>query len=358
MAGFYEFAEKVLALEKQGKKLVRLNVGDTNLPTPQCAIDAAIRSMKGSKASYGSSAGLPALRERIAEREGCKPGNVVIGPGSKHLLFGLMEAVCKKGERVAFPSPYWPAYRLISEKLGINAETVGTSLDEGWTWEGGFPSINGAKALILCDPLNPTSTVYRREAMESAIEAARKGGALVILDEAYKGLAFKSVSRYDGENLIRVRSFSKEFNMEGWRLGYAVAPEDIAKKLVAFNQITTTCVPPFIQEAGIACLDNERSILESNLAIWRKRSGTAQKALKKAGFAFSEPEAGIYVFATHPGIRNSQAYALKLLDSGVAVSPGSEFGGYDGFVRICVNRSEDELDGAIALMGRLAGAGP
>src|SRR5512137_1267656 len=101
---FYELAEKALALEKAGRKVTRLNVGDTNLPTPERAIEAGLNRMRQMKSGYGSSAGLPELRERIAAREGCDTKNVVIGPGSKHLLFGLMSVLCKRGDTVAFPS--------------------------------------------------------------------------------------------------------------------------------------------------------------------------------------------------------------------------------------------------------------
>jgi aspartate aminotransferase len=349
--GFYELAEIALALERSGKKVVRLNVGDTNLPTPQCAIEAAVSRLEKSKSGYGSSAGLPELREKISEREGCEMKNVVVGPGSKHILYGLMSVLCKKGETVAFPSPYWPAYSLACGQLGLKANAMDADLDAKWNFNPA--DMKKAKMLIICNPLNPTSTIYPEKLIRGAIGAAADKGAHVVLDEAYKGLAFNEIPEYGGDNVIRVRSFSKEFSMEGWRLGYAVVPEDVAKKLIAFNQITATCVAPFVQEAGIACLENEPAILAESRKAWLLRAEAAEKALAEAGFRFAKPDAGIYFFATHPAIRDSGAFAMSLLEKeGIAVAPGSGFGGYGKFIRICVNQPEGTLRDAIDRIGR------
>lgn len=347
--GFYELAEKALALEKAGKKITRLNVGDTNLPTPEPAIEAGLTRMRQMKSGYGSSAGIPELRERIAAREGCDVKNVVIGPGSKHLLFGLMSVLCRKGETVAFPSPYWPAYMLACNQLELRPAPMPSKMDGGWQFK---PADAGkARMLIICNPLNPTSTIYDENAVQAAITNGRENGTHVVLDEAYKGLAFRQIPRYEGA--IRVRSFSKEFNMEGWRLGYAIAPEDVAKKLIAFNQMTATCVAPFVQAAGLACLDCEKEILVKNRKEWVSRSEAAQKALSAAGFSFAKPEAGIYVFARHEEILDSGEFAMRLLEKeGIAVAPGTEFGGFASHVRVCVNRPEYVLGDAIMRMGK------
>ncbi|MCI0503589.1 pyridoxal phosphate-dependent aminotransferase [Candidatus Micrarchaeota archaeon] len=359
--GFYELAEKALALERAGKKVVRLNVGDTNLPAPECATDAAVARLRKSKSGYGPSAGLPELRERIADREGCSAKNVVVGPGSKHLIYGLLSVLCSEGDTAAFPAPYWPAYPLACRQLGLKVKALESSLQSGWSFEppeAGEGGAAKAKILLICNPLNPTSTVYPEKLVREVVSDANREGAHVILDEAYKGLSFREIPRYDGERLIRVRSFSKEFSMEGWRLGYAVAPDEVAKRLIAFNQITATCVAPFVQEAGIACLADEKRVLDDARSIWISRANEAGKALADCGFRFAKPEAGIYVFATHPAIKDSGKFALSLLDSeGIAVAPGSEFGPYEKFIRICVNQQLETLHDAISRMGRFLATG-
>jgi len=344
--GFYELAEKALALERSGKKLIRLNVGDTNLPTPPAAIETAAECMRTIKSSYGSSAGLQALREKIAKRENCGVENVVVGSGSKQILYALMSVLCKAGDTLALPTPYWPAYPLAAKQLGIRVHEMATTLEGGWE----FGAVPKANMLIICNPLNPTSTIYPEKKVREAIEAAAKGGTHVILDEAYRGLAFSPMMGCDDTPAIRVRSFSKEFNMEGWRLGYAVAPADIVKKMVSFNQITTTCVPEFVQRAGIACLEDEKNIVEQNRSAWKTRSDAMAGAMKKAGFRFAQPQAGIYIFATHAELTDADSYALRLLDNGVAVSPGSGFGPHNAFFRVCVNQSEEKLKEAAEKM--------
>ncbi|MBU0532814.1 pyridoxal phosphate-dependent aminotransferase [Candidatus Micrarchaeota archaeon] len=342
---FYELAEKALQLEREGKEIIRLNVGDTNLSPPACAIEAVIKEIKHGKANYGSSIGMQELREKIAEREQCEVENVVIGPGSKHLIHALLSLFAKKGE-VLLPTPTWPAYRLACEQLGFKYRQIKTRLEDNWNFE--KLDFEKAELLILCNPGNPTSTIYEKRRVDDAIKEANEEGVTVIIDEAYKDLAFEKAPHYKG--VIRVRSFSKEFNMANWRLGYAIAPEEIVNKISEFNQITITCVPSFVQKAGIACLENKKDILKENVEIWKKRSDVAQRALRKEGFRFARPQAGIYIFATHNEITDANRYVMRLLEEGIAVAPGDVFGEYNEFVRICVNRSEDVLEKAIGIM--------
>ena len=345
---FYQLAEKALALERKGMKIVRLNVGDTNLPAPACAVAAAEKWMKSGKGGYVSSAGLQEFREAIAEREKCGIENVVVGAGSKHLIFALLSVLAKKRRSAAFPSPHWPAYPLACGQLGLEGLAVGTSLEAGWQFE----KIPAADVAIICNPLNPTGTIYGDGLMRRTLASARESGMQVILDEAYRGLSFEKIPVY--EDAIRVRSFSKEFSMESWRLGYAVAPEEIVKKVVEFNQITETCVAPFVQQAGAACLLHEKEILSEAAGIWKGRMGAAARALRKEGFRFAKPQSAMYIFATHGAIDDSEKYALGLLEKGVAVAPGSDFGDYPAFVRVCANQPEDALEKAIGIMGEAA----
>ena len=140
--------------------------------------------------------------------------------------------------------------------------------------------------------------------------------------------------------------------MENWRLGYLIAPQEIVQKVVKFNQITETCVPPFVQAAGIACLQNEKELLWENRKIWKVRADAATKALRKEGFKFAAPQAPMYAFATHDCIADAGKYAMRLLEEkGVAVAPGNDFGGFSKFFRITLNQKEEVLEEAIAKMG-------
>jgi aspartate aminotransferase len=345
----YEIAERIYALEKQGKRVINLNIGATNLPVPECAKEAAIKCIREKRSGYGPSAGIPELREKIAEREGCEASEVFVGPGSKQVIYGMLNALRGKGKAV-FPQPHWPAYPLICANLGIESVRVPSTLEGNWEF-GSLP-LSDAGVVIICNPLNPTSTAYPQRLVQGAIDDAAEKGVPVILDEAYRALSYVEIPNYEG---MHVRSFSKEFNFEGWRLGYAVAPKDLVKKLSEFSQMTCTCVPEFVQRGGIACLDNEKEIISANKAVWKSRIAVASKGLKSLGFRFSEPDSGIYLFPTHPQMEDSEKFALSLLEHGVAIVPGTEFGDYRRFFRICLNQHENVLEEAIGLMGKALG---
>jgi aspartate/methionine/tyrosine aminotransferase len=347
---FYELAERAGRMEEEGRRIIRLNVGNTNLPTPAWAIEAAAKGLRDGRSGYGPAGGLPGFRRRIAEREGCAAENVVVGPGSKLLLWGLLEVLRDRGQTVATPSPHWPAYGVAAERLGLRFLAVPTRMETGWSFS--VPEIPEGSVLILCNPLNPTGTVFDESFVRDVVDHCRRSRIPIVIDEAYKGLAFGEIPRF--ESAIRLRSFSKEFSLESWRLGYAVAPKAIADKLASFILHTATCVPPFVQEAGLACLEHEEEIRAPRAAIWRSRSETAQRALAGRGFRFVPPDSGMYVFATREDIDDSDSFCRELLDrTGVALAPGSAFGGYGRFVRICANRPESELEEAIALIDEL-----
>ncbi|MDC0358804.1 pyridoxal phosphate-dependent aminotransferase [Oligoflexia bacterium] len=320
---FHELVNKTLKLQAAGQKLISLNLGKTNLDAPACAIKAVSQCIQQQRVSYGPPAGFPAFLEAVAKREDCAVDQIVVGPGSKYLLFALMSTILKKGDKVLIPSPLYPVYNMICEQLGLELVLHHTTLEDSWHF--GDLSLDGIKLLLICNPLNPTSTIYPETSVLSVIAEAKSKGIPVVLDEAYKSLAFTPLPNY--QDAMHIRSFSKEFNLEGWRLGYLVAPEDIAKRVTVFNQKVITCVPEFVQLAGQACLENEDRILKVNLACWKERLAFAQQAFSKLGFRFAEPQAGMYLFASHPEIKDVLGFTMRLLDQGVAISPGEFFGG-------------------------------
>lgn len=343
---FYELVQKAYDLESQGKRIIRMSIGDTNLPTPQKVVDAAVKSLQSQKAGYVASGGINPLKEAIAKREGCSPENVVVGPGSKLLITSIIYLFTKPGDKVVFPSPFWPAYRLMCQRF--EREPVIVKGDEKRNWEFDELPLDDAGLVILCNPSNPTSAIYSEAVVNRVLKRAKEKNVPVLLDEAYKGIAFEEIPKYDAT--FRVRSFSKEFNMEGWRLGYAVGPEDMISRVEKFNRLTITCVPNFIQQAGVTCLSNEKEILDVNRSTWVKRRQIAERILKKAGFRFNKPKSGIYVFATHDKISDSGKFALDLLEKGVAISPGACHGDHNNYVRITLNQEEKLITEALEIM--------
>lgn len=328
---FYELHEKVLQLETSGKRIIKLNVGHTALSTPRCAVTRAVEVLSGSKSAYGSSQGTKTLLEMAAEREEVSPDCICVGPGSKHLIYALLSILKRKGASVATPAPYWPAYPLMAKELDMPFVSVSTSLENDWALPT-LPCDNTVGIILICNPGNPTSTCYTQSSLDDLVKKASAAEIPVILDEAYRDIAFTKIETIQGA--IRVRSFSKEFNMEGFRLGYVVAPPSIIQEVIRFNQLTITCVPNFVQEAGCAVLKERSTLLKEHTRIWSERLSYLTNVMREIGFEFADPKAGMYIFATHSRIENGENFCMKLLDKGVAVAPGTGFGNFSNFIRI------------------------
>jgi len=313
---FYRLVEESFSLERAGRKLTKLHIGTTGLPVPEAAL-----------------------------REGVLPEQIIVGPGSKFLIFSFLMTMREEISELVIPAPFWPAYILMAETLGITARVVPTTLEDNWK----IPDLKlkPGSVVMLCNPLNPTSTVFSQDEIENLTQQAESTSSKLIFDEAYRDLAFTPLVTA-GE--IRIRSFSKEFNLEGWRLGYAVLPEHLAKKLGSIVHITTSCVSSLIQNIGIACLENRAEILKTNLGIWKTRLGAMSSALREGGFEFLEPQAGMYIFATHPKIKSCEKFCRDALDQGVVVSPGSAFGPYEKFIRISASAEPEELVRAVGVL--------
>lgn len=339
MSNFYEIIERAFERENAGLPLIRLNVGETSLPTPPEAIRAAEADFAAGKVGYGPAAGISEFRARIADREGVAPDEIIVGPGSKHLIYGLLSVLLKPGDTLLAPTPTWPAYFLMADQLGLKCNALKTAAADGWVFD--LDAIQQANAVLICNPMNPTSTLYPDAFVTDVIERAQELGVPIIVDEAYRGLALRELPAFPGA--IRVRTFSKEFRMEGWRLGYVVASPALIKRLTSFQQITTTCVPRFVQRAGMAVLEVEERIESENLKYCRTGIEQTCPYLESVGFTVVRPESGFYVFAQHPEIRDSSKLALDLIDQGVAISPGTAFGDYPDYIRLSLNRPPEAL---------------
>jgi aspartate aminotransferase len=342
---FYRLVEETFALERAGKKLIKLHIGSTGLPVPEPALSYLRNLPDGIQAPYGPGAGLAEFRKIAANREGVLPEQIVVGPGSKFLIFSLLMSLKESISELVIPAPFWPAYILMANTLGIPTRIVPTKFESGWK----IPDLELklGSVVMLCNPLNPTSTTLSKADVESLESQALASSSTLIFDEAYRDLAFEPI---DFSSEIRIRSFSKEFNLEGWRLGYAVLPEPLAKKLGSLVHVTTSCVSSLIQNVGIACLENRKSILETHIGIWKTRLGALSGALKQAGFEFIEPQSGMYAFVTHPKITNCEQFCRAALEKGVVVSPGSAFGPYDRFIRISASSEAGTLVQAVGIL--------
>src|SRR5665647_395318 len=346
----YEINEKALKLESEGKKIIRLNLGDPDLATPPEIVEAAYTSMKAGKTKYSSSYGENNLRQKLAELHGVKAENVIITPGSKWGIFATMFLMMKGGGNVIIPTPYWTAYDLIAKSLGAKTKLLRTELENDWKVDlGELESLidKDTRMIILNNPNNPTSKVIDAETLDGIVEIANKKGVTILSDEVYATIAFtktKSILDYNGGcKHILSNGFSKTFSMTGWRVGYLIANKPLIDNITKLNQITINNVPVFIQDAALKGLELHKQIASKIKAKYKQRADLANTKLSAAGFKFTKPDAPFYVFPKLDGL-DSEKYTLKLLDKGVAVAPGTSFGDYREHFRISLTAPDDQIE--------------
>jgi len=353
----YEINEKAIRLENEGKKIIRLNLGDPDLATPNEIIEAAYASMKAGKTKYSSAYGESKLRQKLAELHGVKSENVVITPGSKWGVFATMYLMMKGGGNVIIPTPYWTAYDLIAKSLGAQTKLLRTEMEDGWKIDlGKLEDMidQNTRMIILNNPNNPTSKVINPETLDGIVEIANKKGVTILSDEVYGTISFvktKSILEYDGNHThILTTGFSKTFSMTGWRIGYIIANKQLVDKITKLNQITINNVPVFIQEAALKALELQKQLATKIKDEYEQRAKLASITLSKAGFSFTKPEAPFYVFPKRSGL-DSEKFTLELLDKGVAIAPGTSFGDYREHFRISLTAHRDQIKTGLDIIG-------
>jgi len=357
----YEINEKAIRLENEGKKIIRLNLGDPDLATPNEIIEAAYASMKAGKTKYSSSYGESKLREKLAELHGVEAESVVITPGSKWGIFATMYLIMKTGGNIVVPTPYWTAYDLIAKSLGAQTKLLRTEMEDGWKVD--LEKLEAmidkdTRMIILNNPNNPTSKVIDTETLDGIVEIANKKGVTILSDEVYGTISFvksKSILEYDGDHKhILTTGFSKTFSMTGWRIGYIIANKQLVDNITKLNQITINNVPVFIQEAALKGLEMQKQLATKIKEEYRERAKMASKILAKSGFSFTKPEAPFYVFPKRQGL-DSEKFTLDLLDNGVAVAPGTAFGDYREHFRISLTAPREEIKTALDIISEAIG---
>jgi aspartate aminotransferase len=343
----YEINERALKLESEGKRIIKLNIGDPDLETPPEIVEAAYAAMKKGKTKYSSAFGEKSLREKLAGVHKVYADNVLITPGSKWGVFSVMYLLLKDGGNVVIPTPYWTAYELAAKNIGAETRFVKTELDSNWKIDlDVLESVidKNTRMIILNNPKNPTSSVIDKRVLDGIVRIANDKGVPILSDEVYADISFVKTERileYGGDHIL-VTGFSKTFTMTGWRIGYVIANTELIEKLAKLNQITISNVPVFIQEAALKALELQSVLTEKIRKVYRERAKLAIDVLSESKLEFSEPNAPFYVFPRRRGL-DSEKFALNLLDNGVAVAPGTAFGDYREHFRISLTAPRDVL---------------
>ncbi|MBI2529187.1 MAG: pyridoxal phosphate-dependent aminotransferase [Candidatus Rokubacteria bacterium] len=374
----FEVLARARALERQGKEIVHLEIGEPDFDTPAHIREAAKRALDDGATHYGPAAGLPELREAIAKdvsatrQLAVTPEEIVVTPGAKPIMYFVITALVDPGDEVIHPNPGFPIYESVINFVG--GVPVPIPLREETAF--GFDlSVFEQKVsrrtrlIIINSPQNPTGGVLELEQLGRIAEIAARYRIPVLADEIYKSFLyegeFASITRFPGmrDLTIILDGFSKSYAMTGWRLGYGVMPRDLAEHVARLMVNSNSCTASFTQWAGIAALQGDQQPVARMVAEFKRRRDVIVEGLNRfPGVSCRSPRGAFYVFPNISALRRPSAeVAAALLDeAGVAVLGGSAFGAYgEGYLRLSYAASEANIRKALGRMepvlARLAG---
>jgi aspartate/methionine/tyrosine aminotransferase len=362
----FEVLNKARALERQGKKIIHLEIGEPDFDTPSNVVEAAVSALHKGWTHYGPSAGLPDLRQAIAEEVTrtrgvkCTSEGVVVVPGGKPIIFFTILALVDAGDEVIYPNPGFPIYESMINYIGGTAVPIRLreERDFGLDLNELSSLINDrTKLLIINSPQNPTGGVLSKQDIQGVADAIGDRNIMVLADEIYSRLIFQgkhhSILSVPGfkERTILLDGFSKTYAMTGWRMGYGVMRPDLANHITRLMTNSNSCTASFTQIAGIEALRGDQSSVEHMCAEFQKRRDVFVAGLNRIkGFSCRMPKGAFYVF---PNIQETGWKSKPLADAlleqaGVACLSGTSFGHFgEGYLRFSVANSLENLNGAL-----------
>jgi len=337
-----ELLARARELEAQGRSIVHMEIGEPDFPTAQPICDAGIRAIETGNLFYTPALGLPELRAAISryyrQRYGVEvpASRIIITSGASGALLLAIAALIDPGDEVLMADPGYPCNRNFVRMMGgvpagiaVGAESAYQLLPEmverHWTPR--------TRAVMVASPSNPTGTLMPEESQREIMATARERGGTVIVDEIYHGLVYDgeyTTALKLGDDVFVINSFSKYFNMTGWRLGWMVAPEAYVRELDKLSQNIYLSAPTPAQHAALAAFTPETiAILEERRAEFMARRDFLVPALRELGFRIPVvPQGAFYIYADCSALtKDSFAFARNLLETaGVAITPGADFG--------------------------------
>ncbi len=362
----FEVLVRARALERQGKNIIHLEIGEPDMDTPANIVEAAVDALHKGYTHYGPSAGLPDLREAIAEDVSKSRGikvsadEVVVVPGGKPIIFFTILALVEEGDEVIYPNPGFPIYESMINFLG--AKAVPIALREERDFRLDVNELAGlindrTRLIILNSPQNPTGGVMTKQDVQDVAAAIGDRDIMVMSDEIYGRLLFEgeqySIASVDGfkDRTIILDGFSKTYAMTGWRMGYGVMRPDLAVHISRLMTNSNSCTATFTQMAGIEALRGDQSEPEKMRQEFQRRRDVFVKGINQVkGFSCRLPKGAFYTF---PNIKQTGWPSKKLADAllddaGVAALSGTAFGAFgEGYLRFSVANSIENIEKAL-----------
>jgi aspartate aminotransferase len=362
----FEVLVRARALEKQGKSVIHLEIGEPDFPTPKHVVEAGQRALAEGWTKYGGTQGDPELREVIASyisrTRGIKVGaeRVCVVPGGKPIMFFTMMALLEPGDEVIYPDPGFPIYESMIKFLGATPVPIPLIEDRGFSFD--LNTLESrlsdrTKMVILVSPANPTGGLVPAEDIRRMAEMLRHRDVMVLSDEIYSRIIYdgepSSIASHDGmlDKTIILDGFSKTYSMTGWRLGYGVMPTWLADAVVKLMVNSNSCTASFTQRAGIAALTGPQDAVTAMVAEFRRRRDAIVHGLNQIpGFRCVLPAGAFYAFpnVSGTGMPSKELADLLLNEAGVACLNGGAFGAHgEGYLRFSYANSLANIQEAL-----------
>lgn len=368
----FEVLAKARALEKQGKDIVHLEIGEPDFDTPRNIKDAAIKALNEGYTHYVPSAGISELRQAIADYISktrnlkVAPEEVVVTPGGKPIMFYTILALVNPGDEVLYPNPGFPIYESLINFVGAKPVPIPLEEKNDFSLDREYVKkmiTKKTKLIILNSPENPTGGVLSREDLKVVADSiSGRNDAFVLSDEIYSRIIYEgkheSITAFPGmkDKTILLDGFSKTYAMTGWRLGYGVMHKDLALKVAQLMTNSNSCTSAFTQMAGVEALTGPQNEAERMVSEFKKRREVIVDGLNKIkGITCKKPRGAFYVF---PNIEGTGMDCRKLGEhllnnAGVAVLPGTSFGKYgEGHLRLSFANSIENIKKALERIAR------
>jgi len=367
----FEVLNKARALERQGKSIIHLEIGEPDFDTPSNVVEAGVDALRKGWTHYGPSAGLADLRQALAEYVSdtrsvkVTSDEVVVVPGGKPIIFFTILALIEEGDEVIYPNPGFPIYESMINYVGGRAVPIHLREERDFSLDvSELASIinDRTKLIILNSPQNPTGGVLQRKEIEQIAKIIGDRNIFVLSDEIYSRLLFDgnqhfSIMSVPGmqERTILLDGFSKTYAMTGWRMGYGVMRPDLAAHITRLMTNSNSCTASFTQVAGIEAIRGDQSSVDRMRGEFQLRRDVFVTGLNKIkGFSCRMPKGAFYVFPniTGTGCRSKPLADALLEQAGVAALSGTSFGEFgEGYLRFSVANSLENLQLALERVG-------
>ncbi|MCP1574042.1 pyridoxal phosphate-dependent aminotransferase [Herbaspirillum rubrisubalbicans] len=361
-----ELSKKADILAQQGRDLIHMGIGEPDFTAPPAVVEAATRAMAEGKMQYTSATGLPALRQAISNHYRSvygleiAPERIVITAGASAALLLACAALVERDSEVLMPDPSYPCNRHFVAAFEGRAKLIASGPEHRFQLSAQMVREHWGertRGVLLASPSNPTGTSIAADELRAILGEVRQRGGFTIVDEIYQGLSYEGApfsALSLGEDVVVINSFSKYFNMTGWRLGWLVLPPALVPQVEKLAQNLLICASSIAQHAAVACFTPETiAVYEARKAEFKRRRDYIVPALESLGFSVPVvPDGAFYVYADCSALcDDADQLSLDMLnEAGVVLVPGLDFGPFTArrYIRLSYATSMEKLQEAVA----------